>query len=73
MSTIQTILTEALSLNPVERAELIDKLYHSFDKIHEDAIDAQWAIEAESRIEAYNEGHIKADSASAVLERINKL
>jgi putative addiction module component (TIGR02574 family) len=73
MSVVQTIFTEALSLNPTERAELIDKLYHSFDRIPDDKIDTQWAIEAESRIDAYNAGHIKSEPAHIVFNRINKL
>ena len=73
MSTAtQTILKEALRLNPVERAELIEELFHSFDKIRDDRIDALWAEEVESRVDAYDAGHIKADSAEAVFERINK-
>ena len=32
----QTILKEALRLKPVERAKLIDELFHSFDKSHDD-------------------------------------
>lgn len=68
----QTILKQALSLNPVERAELIEELFHSFDKAHDDKIDTLWAGEAESRINAYDAGQINADSAKAVFDRINK-
>lgn len=68
----QTILEEALRLNPVERAELIEVLFHSFDKTPDDRIDTRWAEEVESRIDAYDAGHIKADSAEAVFERISK-
>jgi len=39
-SATQTILKEALRLKPVERAELIDELFHSFDKSHDERIDA---------------------------------
>ncbi|MBF0541820.1 MAG: addiction module protein [Nitrospirae bacterium] len=73
MITVQTIFKDALSLNPVERAELIDKLYHSLDISPDDKIDSQWAVEAESRIDAYNDGLIKADSADSVFKRINRL
>lgn len=68
----QTILKQALSLEPVERAELIEELFHSFDKAADSKIDALWANEAESRIDAYEAGQICADSAKAVFERINK-
>jgi putative addiction module component (TIGR02574 family) len=68
----QSILQQALRLNPVERAELIDKLFHSFDKSPDERIDALWAVESESRIDAFDAGQISADSAEAVFERINK-
>lgn len=68
----QTILKQALSLDPVERAELIDKLFQSFDTTPDRNIDARWADETESRIDAYDAGQICADSAKAVFDRINK-
>ena len=68
----EAILKQALGLNPVERAELIDELFHSFDKAPDKNIDALWADEAESRIDACDAGKITADSAKAVFERINK-
>lgn len=71
-SATQNIFEQALHLKPVERAELIDKLFHSFDKGHDERIDALWAVEAESRIDAFDAGQISSDSADAVFERINK-
>ena len=68
----QSILKQALNLNPVERAELIEELFHSFDKVHDDKIDRLWANESEARIDAYEAGKINSDSAKAVFERINK-
>ena len=71
-TAIQAILKQALGLNPEERAELIEELFHSFDKAPDDKVDTLWSDEVESRIEAYNAGQITADSAKAVFERINK-
>lgn len=71
-TSTQAILKQALSLDPVERAELIEKLFHSFDKTSDSNVDALWADEAESRINAYDAGQICADSAKMVFERINK-
>ncbi|MBF8251587.1 MAG: hypothetical protein HW382_1215 [Deltaproteobacteria bacterium] len=71
-SATQIIFEEALRLNPVERAELIDELFHSFDKSHDERIDSLWAAESESRIDAFDAGQISADSAEAVFERISK-
>jgi putative addiction module component (TIGR02574 family) len=68
----EALLKQALGLDPVERAEIIDKLFHSFDKAPDDTIDSIWADEAEYRIDAYDAGNIAADSAKAVFERINK-
>ena len=68
----ETVLKEALSLKPVERAQLIEELFHSFDKAPDAAADILWAKEAETRLDAYDAGHISSDSAEAVFERINK-
>ena len=71
-TTTQTVLKQALHLNPVERAELIEELFHSFDKARDGASDAHWAEEAEARLDAHDAGHIHSNSAEAVFERINK-
>ena len=56
----------------MERAKLIDELFHSFDKSHDERIDALWAIESEARIDAFEAGQMSADSAEDVFERISK-
>lgn len=71
-SATQAVLREALRLKPVERAELIDGLFHSFDETKDRRIDALWAEEAESRIDAYEAGELDSDSAEAVFARINQ-
>ena len=68
----QQLLQEALGLRPVERAELIEKLFRSFDRTGDQRVDTAWAEETESRIDAYEAGQIPADSAEAVLARINE-
>lgn len=67
----QAILKKALKLKPVERVQLIDELFSSFDAQNTPEIDAAWAAEAEDRVAAYDAGKIRADSAEAVLRRIN--
>ena len=62
------ILEEALTLRPAEKAELIDKLLSSLDKPDQE-IDDLWAKEAESRIDAYEQGKIKAVILEKVLEK----
>jgi len=68
----QQVLKEALRLTPTEKAELIEALFHSFDPSADRHVDAAWAQEVESRIDAHEAGKIPADSAEAVLTRINQ-
>ncbi len=70
-SESQAVFQRALGLDAVERAELIEALFRSFDKDGDHRIDTLWAAEAESRIDAYEQGKLSADSAEAVLKRIN--
>ena len=65
------ILSDALVLSPIERAELIDELLRSFDPPEDGAADDAWKAEAESRIDAFEAGRLSADSAEAVFARIN--
>ncbi len=62
------ILKDALNLRPAEKAELIDKLLSSLCNPDKE-IDALWAKEAEARIEAYDQGKIKALTLKEVLEK----
>ncbi|MBM3334926.1 addiction module protein [Candidatus Sumerlaeota bacterium] len=68
----QTILKQALHLKPVERAELIERLLDSFDRAGDNRVDLLWAKEAESRIDAFDEGKMTADREEAVFDRINR-
>ena len=68
MSNTKEILKDAISLPPNERAYLIDELLSSLDK-SDSEIDKLWAIEAESRIDAYERGELKAVSIEKVLEK----
>jgi len=68
MADAKEVLKEALTLKPAQKAELIDKLLSSLDKPDED-IDELWAEEAESRIDAYEQGKIKAVTVKKVLRK----
>ena len=68
MATTDNILKEALRLSPSEKAQLIDKLISSLDKSDKE-IDELWAKEAEDRIDAYDQGKIKAISLEKVLQK----
>lgn len=70
--TALQLLRNALSLSPIERAELIDGLLHSFDPTpNQRQLDA-WKEEAESRIDAFEAGTLSDDSAEAIFDRINR-
>ena len=68
MATADTILREALMLKPSEKAQLIDKLISSLDKPDRE-IDELWAKEAEGRIDAYDQGKIRAISLERLLQK----
>jgi len=68
MAAINEILKEALTLKPAQKAELIDKLLSSLDRPDKE-LDELWAKEAEERIEAYEQGKIKALTLEQVLEK----
>lgn len=68
MASIDNVSKEALTLKPSEKAQLIDKLLSSLDKSDKE-IDELWAKEVEERIEAYDQGKIKAISLEKVLEK----
>lgn len=61
MSKKNDLLKEALLLEPKEKATMIEALMKSLDAPDE-AIDALWKQECESRIEAYEKGALKAVS-----------
>jgi len=65
------VLSEALSLAPSERAQLAEQLFCSLD-ISQQELDRLWAQEADSRIDAYNRGDIKAVSANDVFKNISR-
>ncbi len=68
MGSASEILKAALTLKPAEKAELVDKLLHSLDQPDRE-IDELWAVEAESRVDAYEQGRIKALTLEEVLAK----
>jgi len=69
----QPILSKALKLPPIERAELVEHLLSSFESHSSKKIDALWAKEAEERLDAFEKGKIKTFSARQVFKSIEKL
>ncbi len=68
MTIPNQILKKILILPPSEKAELIDKLISSLDEPDKE-IEKLWANEAESRIDAYQQGKIKTLTLREVLEK----
>jgi putative addiction module component (TIGR02574 family) len=69
---MRQVLTDALALPPIERAELIDELFFSFDQDNRKRLDQLWAAEAESRIDAFERGEFAAIPAEEVFAGLNK-
>jgi putative addiction module component (TIGR02574 family) len=65
------ILARALQLPPLEKARLVDQLLAELDKPDE-AIDSLWRKEVEDRIQAYQQGKLKALPMADVLSRYRK-
>ncbi len=68
MSNTKEIIKDALSLKPVEKAKLVDQVLSSLDNSDRE-IDELWAKEAESRIDAYDKGKLRATSLTKILEK----
>lgn len=68
----EQILYKALKLPPIERAELVEQLLSSFEFPSRKKLDALWAEEAESRIDAFEQGKITAIPIKDVFEKIDK-
>jgi len=68
MTATENVFKEALTLKPSEKAQLIDQLISTLDK-SDNEIDELWAIEAENRIDAYDQGKIKAISLEKVFQK----
>ena len=71
MNKKDELLKEALALTSQERAEVIDRLVKSLDEPDE-AIDKLWKQEAESRIDAYEQGKIASVSVEEAILKYKK-
>jgi len=71
MSIPKTILSEVLSFTPENKAILVNELLNSLDQ-PDDAVDFLWAEESEGRINAYEQGKIKAVSINDILKKYNR-
>lgn len=70
--TMRQVLADAMTLPPVDRAELIEELFFSFDGIDRKQLDQLWADEAEDRIAAFERGEFAAIPAEEVFAKLSK-
>jgi len=68
MTIPNDVLKETMTLAPSQKAELIDILISSLHEPDKE-IDKLWVEEAENRIDAYEQGKIKAVSLEEVLSK----
>ena len=66
---VEAIFSAALSLPAENRAALAAKLLESLEEDRAD-IEAAWVAEAESRLQAYDEGRLKATPIDEVLSSL---
>ncbi len=64
--TLQKILHESINLSVLERIQLVDELYKSFEIEQELAFTQLWIREAESRLEAFERGEIEAEDYETI-------
>ena len=64
------ILGQAMTLSPMERAELVEELLASFDFPSRVVLDAEWGTEAEDRLRAFEQGEVRAVPADEVFCRV---
>ncbi len=65
-----TLANEALKLPPLERAQIIDALWRSFDPAEQASIDQGWLNESRDRLQVYREGKLKALDGEETLREI---
>ena len=68
----EQVLRDALALTPTDRAEQVEQILASFEFPARKDIDAAWAREAESRIDAYERGQIETTPAEEVFNEIDR-
>ena len=67
----EKLIREALELDPIARAAVIEELLSSLDRPDPD-LDAKWAKESEIRLRAYRAGEIQAIPASEVFRELGR-
>ena len=71
-AVLESVFREALQLDPIDRAELLNRLFFSFSPVENEKADAKWRKEVENRVIAFDAGKISADTAENVFKRLSK-
>ena len=66
----EQIYKKAIDLNPIDRAELIEKLFSTFSPSPDTAIEEEWKEEVSRRRLAYDQGNIPSDTIENVFDRL---
>jgi hypothetical protein len=74
MTAREQIVQQALSLNPEDRAYVVDVLEESLGsgEFTSPAIAAAWSVEIERRVAAYDRGEVQAAEVHPSLERMRR-
>ena len=66
----EQIYEQAVDLNPIDRAELIEKLFSTFSLNLDSTIETKWKEEVSRRQLAYDQGDIPSDTIENVFNRL---
>jgi len=67
------IIRAILSMPPIDRIEIIDKVIDDFNTDGTTDYESLWTEEAESRIDGYTNGSIPVHNAEDVFKKINNM
>ena len=70
--SVAAIQTEVLNLSSKDRARLLDLIWDSLNEPEIKVREAAWAAESERRIDAYDNGKLKARAAADVFTDLKK-
>ena len=71
MTKKDQLLSQALKMNPLDRAEIADRILQSLDKPDKE-IDKMWKKEAEDRIDAFETEDIQTVTVQEIIAKYMK-
>lgn len=67
------LIRTILSMPPLERIDLVDRVLQSFNSKEETDYEQNWAEESELRVEGFLNGSIKSIPAPEIFRKINEI